>query len=237
LTAVPAGFGGLTTPKTRTSEKLPSLVPLSAAALAAHEASYANEDNEECHVSEMNPLSPRFIEWKARQESKRKGLKPILGTQVNATLEPKRKTKEDLDAEFEEVYADMEEEISHQFLLEQHQHWAEEMLQQKRDKRDYARKNAVYYVDHILGADWNKVQREEAGYNRGHLMANVEKIRARVPRRLMLADALDEERGRLDEFLHIPANSCRGDDDSDSEDDFSEDCADDFGEDSGSASD
>merc|ERR1719247_3175713 len=78
LTAVPAGFGGLITPKTRTLEKLPQLVPLSAAALAAHEASYANEDNEECHVSEMNPLSPRFIDWKARQEAKRTGSKTIF---------------------------------------------------------------------------------------------------------------------------------------------------------------
>merc|ERR1719247_1905705 len=234
LTAVPAGFGGLITPKTRTLEKLPALVPLSAAALAAHEASYANEDNEECHVSEMNPLSPRFIEWKARQEAKRTGSKTIFGTQVHAIREPKRKTKEELDAEFQEVFADMEEEIGQQFQLELHQHWADEMLQQRRDRIDYARKNAVYYVDHILGADWNKVQHEEAGRNRGPLKAKVEKIQARLPRRLTLVDHLDEERGRLDEFLHLHANTCRGDDDSDSEDDISED---DFGEDSGSASD
>jgi hypothetical protein len=142
-------------------------------------------------------------------------------------LSPKRKTKEELDAEFEEVYVDMGEDIHRQWLKEFHQHWAEEKLKQKRDQRDYARRHNVYYVDHILGADWNEVQGEGAWCDRSPLRAKVEVIRARVRAR---DDALvDEGKVRLDEFLLLHANNCRGDDDSDSEDDL--------GEDSGSDSD
>jgi hypothetical protein len=216
-------------------KKLPSLAPiktdlppLSAAALAAHEASFANEDSDGCDVSGMSPVSPRCIEWKARQEAKRTHL------QLDAKLSPKRKTKEELDAEFEEVYADMDEDIHRQWLFEFHQHWADEQLKQKRDQRDYARRHNVYYVDHILGADWNEVQGEGAGRDRSPLMAKVEVIRARVRARdnllVRARDSMaDEDKVRLDEFLLLHANKCRGDDDSDSEDDF--------GEDSGSDSD
>jgi len=103
-----AGFGGLecfaapTTSRksTYTGKKLPrlsaiktDLPSLTAAASAAHEASYVEENSEGCDMSGMGPLSPRFIELKVRKESKER-------QHAIAMLEPKRKTKEELDAEF-----------------------------------------------------------------------------------------------------------------------------------------
>jgi hypothetical protein len=108
LPVVAAGFGGLecfatpTTPRksTYTGKKLPrlsaikiDLPSLTAAALAAHEASCAEENSEGCDMTGMSPSSPRSIELKVRQEAKER-------QHVITMLEPKRKTKEELDAEF-----------------------------------------------------------------------------------------------------------------------------------------
>jgi hypothetical protein len=221
----PSGFEGFTASRKRTLKKLPTLahiktdVPLSAAALAAHEASFAKEDSEGLAPR----LSPRFMELKAGEESKHK-------KSQKASLVEKRKTKEDLDAEFETVYADMAEEISQAWLYELHQHWAAEMIQQKKDARDFARRNAVYYVDHIMGADWNKVNQK--GVTLGGVTpskAEVQELKARVPRRLSLSND-DVTHAKLEEFLLCHAGTCGGDDESNSDEDG-------FGEDSGSDSD
>merc|ERR1719353_2017412 len=74
-TVDPSGFQGFTASRKRTLKKLPTLahiktdVPLSAAALAAHEASFAKEDSEGL----ASRLSPRFMECKAGEEAQDEG--------------------------------------------------------------------------------------------------------------------------------------------------------------------
>merc|ERR1719305_1751705 len=100
------------------------------------------------------------------------------------------------------------------------------MLKQREESKHYRRRNAVHYVDLITGVDWNEVRRggEDAHerYTSETKETQVQKIRARLPRRLTLTD----DALMLPEGFGLNVETPRsggGDDDSDSSDDFGDD--------------
>jgi hypothetical protein len=193
---------------------------LSVSALAAHEASFGEETGEGCHAQDLSPVSPRFFEWKARRETRFKRTSPQ--SKFN-----KKKTKEEIDAEFENVYDEMAEEITKQIHLEQHQYWAGEMLKHQEDKKNYGKqaRSAAPYVDHILGVDWNEVQR--GGEDKHKKGTQFQTIQPRLPRRLTLKEeALEAHIEKLPKGfgLNVEAPRSAGrDDESDSDEDFGDD--------------